>query len=302
MTDISGTIFDIQKFSINDGPGIRTTVFFKGCPLNCGWCSNPESQDSNPELFYFENLCSRCYRCVEVCPNRATTIESDGSLKIDRDLCKACGACAEVCLSDARVVSGREISTAEVVDIVKKDSLFYRNSGGGITVSGGEPTAQPKFLIDLLRRCQDLGFHTTLDTCGYVKWEVMEKILKYVDLVLFDLKHMDPLRHQELAGSDNEMILKNAESIGRMKKQMIIRLPLIPGVNDSEENIRASARFMSHIDAVRVDLVPYHRLGVNKYKRLGKEYLLASVKSLDEEAVARVRDILEAKGLEVSIA
>jgi glycyl-radical enzyme activating protein len=295
-------IFDIQKFSINDGPGIRTTVFFKGCPLKCPWCSNPESQNTDPELLYFDNLCKRCYRCVEICPNRATAIAPDGSLSIDREKCKACGACVDVCFSEARIVSGRRVTVNEVLESVRKDSLFYRTSGGGVTVSGGEPTAQPKFLTELLRRCQEIGFHTVLDTCGQVPWKVMEKVLQYVDLVLFDIKHMDPIKHTEIAGVNNDIILENARRIALMRKPMVVRLPLVPGMNDSMGNLKATAQFMGRIKVRSIDLIPYHRLGINKYKRLGKEYKLSSVKPFMEEEIDLFKRMLEAQDLEVSLA
>ena len=226
----------------------------------------------------------------------------DGEIKINRELCKACGACVAACLSDARTVSGKFMTLEEVLDIVKRDTLFYRNSGGGVTASGGEPTYQPDFLQELFRRCQDSGLHTTLDTCGYVRWEVLERILEYVDLVLFDIKHMDPVRHRELTGVDNQLILENARRIAQKGKPMIMRMPLIPGCNDSSGNIKSVAEFMSQTGLQRIDVLPYHQLGASKYKRLGKEYQLSKVKSYEEEEVQRIKGLLESYGLEVSIA
>jgi pyruvate formate lyase activating enzyme len=297
-----GYIFDIQRFSINDGPGIRTTVFFKGCPLRCIWCSNPESQETLPQLLYFESLCTRCYRCVEVCPTGATKRSSDGSIEIDRGLCQACGSCVEACPAEARAISGRTMSVDEVMEIVRKDELFYRNSGGGVTASGGEPTYQPDFLIELFRQCQRYGFHTTLDTCGYVKWKIMKGILDHTDLVYYDLKHMDTEKHREFTGVGNELILGNAKRISQSGTPIVMRIPLIPGYNDSAENIRATAEFVSGLNVVRVDIVPFHQLGSNKYQRLGRIYQLTEVKPYQEEEIQAFKDTFESYGLEVSIA
>ncbi|MEE8618548.1 MAG: glycyl-radical enzyme activating protein [Dehalococcoidales bacterium] len=297
-----GYIFDIQRFSINDGPGIRTTVFFKGCPLRCIWCDNPESQEQLPQLLYFESLCTKCYRCVEVCPSGATKISPDGSIEIDHGLCQACGLCVKACLSEVRVISGKTMTVDEVVEVVRKDELFYRNSGGGVTASGGEPTYQPDFLKQLFRQCQSYGIHTTLDTCGYVKWEVMAEILDYVDLVYYDLKHMDTVRHGELTGVGNELILDNARRISQGGKPIVMRIPLIPGCNDSEEKIKAMAEFVTRIKVVRVDIVPFHQLGSKKYERLGMTYRLGEAKPYQEDEIQTFKDTLESYGLEVSIA
>lgn len=297
-----GHIFDIQRFSINDGPGIRTTVFLKGCPLRCIWCDNPESQEQLPQLFYFESLCTRCGHCVEVCPVGASRISSDGSIEIDRELCRGCGTCVETCLAEARVISGRLISVDEVVEIVRKDELFYRNSGGGVTASGGEPTYQPGFLKQLLRECQRWGIHTTLDTCGYIKWEIMAGILDHVDLVYYDLKHMDTGRHREFTGVGNELILDNARRISQSGKPIVMRIPLIPGYNDSEESIKAMAGFVRRIKVERVHIIPFHQLGSKKYERLGMTYKLGEVKPYQEEEIQTFKDTFQAYGLEVSIA
>ena len=297
-----GYIFDIQRFSINDGPGIRTTVFFKGCPLRCIWCDNPESQEQLPQLLYFESLCTKCYRCVEECPTGASKIGRDGLIEIDRGLCQACGRCVETCPSEARVISGRTMTAGEVVAIVKKDELFYRNSGGGVTASGGEPTYQPDFLKELFRQCQSYGIHTTLDTCGCVKWKVMAGILDYVDLVYYDLKHMDTVRHRELTGVGNELLLDNAKRISQGGKPIVIRIPLIPGYNDSEENVRAMAEFVTGIKVVRVDIIPFHQLGRKKYERLGMTYKLGEAKPYEEETIQAFKDAFQSYGLEVSIA
>ena len=300
-SSVKGIIFDIQRFSIQDGPGIRTTVFFKGCPLRCLWCSNPESQKFPPELFFSESLCVRCHQCVEVCPTGATELNSDGTIQINYELCKACGECVKVCPSGARTTSGKLMSIEEVLDIVKKDSLFYRNSGGGVTASGGEPLYQPDFLVGLFKGCQEAGIQTALDTSGYARWETIEKILGYVDLVLFDIKHMDSGKHKEYTGVDNKLILRNAEKLAQKRKPLIIRLPLIPGYNDSEENIRALARFMRERELVRIDLLCFHQFGRKKYEMLGREYRLSGVNTYKDEEVQMIKEELESFGLDVSI-
>jgi pyruvate formate lyase activating enzyme len=207
----------------------------------------------------------------------------------------------EACLSEARTISGKFMTLAEVLSIVKRDTLFYQNSGGGVTASGGEPTYQPVFLREFFRQCQDSGLHTTLDTCGYVRWKVLEGILEYVALVLFDIKHMDPARHEELTGVDNRLILENAERIAQKGKPMIIRMPLIPGYNDSSENVRAVAEFMGQTGLRRIDVLPYHKLGVSKYRRLGREYQLSEAETYEEEKAQLIKGLLESYGLEVSI-
>ncbi|MBM3157786.1 MAG: glycyl-radical enzyme activating protein [Chloroflexi bacterium] len=300
-TDIVGCVFNIERFAIRDGPGIRTTVFLKGCPLRCLWCANPESISAAPQLFYFENLCTRCYRCVEACPNKATLISPDGVIIIDRAICKACGKCVEACPNKAREISGKLMTVAEVLEEVKKDTLFYQNSGGGVTFSGGEPTHQPDFLWHLLKSSKESGLHTCLDTSGLVKPEVLKRMLEYTDLVLYDIKHMDAEKHKEYAGVDNRLILDNARLIVSLGKEMIIRVPLIPGHNDTPDNIKALAGFMKSLGLNKVDLLPYHSLGKIKYQRLGMEYKLGDLKPHTKEEIAQIKADLEAYGLKVGV-
>ena len=298
---IQGWVFDIQRYSINDGPGIRTTVFLKGCPLGCLWCDNPESQDKMPELLYLPSLCINCQRCVAVCPNGATTVGTNGLIQIDRSLCQVCGKCVEVCSTGARVIVGELMTVEEVFQVVSKDTLFYRNSGGGVTAGGGEPMHQPEFLKALLTRCQEAGLHTALDTCGLVEWKTLEEVLEHVDLVLFDLKHMDSEVHRNLTGVGNEIILENLERTTK-HKLVVVRIPLIPGYTDSKTNIEASGQFLSRIGASRVDVVPYHQLGVGKYTRLGKQYTLSDVETISDERTEICMRILERYGLQVDVA
>lgn len=297
-----GLIYDIQRYSVNDGPGIRTTVFFKGCPLKCLWCANPESQEPFPQMLYSEQLCTRCHRCAKACPTGATIVNHDGSLEIDRDRCRACGKCVEACLNEARAISGRYMTVDEVLEVVKSDRLFYQNSGGGVTASGGEPSSQHEFVTELFKRCQESGIDTALDTCGYIRWEVLERILQYTNLVLLDIKHMDPEKHRQLTGVSNSLILDNARRIARQGILVVVRVPLIPGCNDSVENIRAVGKFASETGLTRIDLVPYHQLGKNKYKRLCKKYELEELSPPTENEVQATQEILESYKIEVTIA
>jgi len=265
-----GAVFNIQRYSIHDGPGIRTTVFLKGCSLRCFWCQNPESQAIRPELFFDKSKCTRCGRCVEVCPTGASSL-SDKTSVIDRSICIGCGKCVEVCPNEARRLVGKYMTVDEVMQEVLKDRRFYENSGGGVTLSGGEPTTQLNFAVALLQRCKQQGLHTTLDTCGYAPWSTMEKLLKYTDLVLYDIKHMDPVKHRQGTGESNRIILENARRIAK-RWPMRVRVPLIPGFNDSVDDVRAIARFVrTELGSVEIDLLPYNKFGEAKFERLDKE-------------------------------
>jgi pyruvate formate lyase activating enzyme len=268
--DVSGVIFNIQHYSIHDGPGIRTTVFLNGCPLKCFWCQNPESQSFKPVLFFNAERCTGCGMCVDVCPENAISINDNISLT-DRKLCKACGTCAEVCPNEARSIMGRHMTASEVFEDVNGDAIFYQNSGGGVTLSGGDPTAQPEFSISILKLCREAAIHTAIETCGFARWEVLKSILEYTDLVLFDIKHMDPEKHKEYTGVSNELILDNLKKIKKeLGLPILIRLPIMPGYNDSAENMEMTARFISNEleNVEKVHLLPYHRLGETKYERM----------------------------------
>lgn len=267
-----GVIFNIQRYSIHDGPGIRTTVFLKGCPLSCFWCQNPESQTKKPEIFLDKSKCILCGRCVAICPTGATRLLEESSA-IDRGICTGCGKCAEVCPNEARKVTGKFMTVDEVVSEVLRDTKFYENSGGGVTLSGGDPLAQPDFALSIMQRCKDEGLHVTLDTCGYAPWPTMEKLLKYADLVLFDIKIMDATKHREATRKDNHVILMNARRIARLKP-MRIRIPVIPGFNDSLEEVRKIAHFTKNeLGLVEIDLLPYNKMGEVKYEYLDRSYI-----------------------------
>ena len=301
MTDkkSKGLIFDIQRYSIHDGPGIRTLIFMKGCPLSCLWCCNPESQSPSQETMFTPNKCIGCKRCIEVCPTGAAEKKDPVAA---HQLCVVCGKCVKACPSTARQMVGRYVSSDEVVEEVEKDLLFYRRSGGGVTVTGGEPLMQADFVSMLLKRCREKGIHTALETCGYAKWEDFKKVLGYVDLTLYDIKYMNTERHRELIGVGNELILQNAKKVAGLGKDMVVRVAVIPDCNDSLENMEAIAEFARNLRRVEeIHLLPYHRLGESKYDRLGKSYKLKGVKPLDKESLSKQKKIIESYQLKVQV-
>jgi pyruvate formate lyase activating enzyme len=283
MSEIKGTIFDIKRFAVHDGPGIRTTVFFKGCPLRCMWCHNPESMKIQRQIVFFDNKCIGCGECFKRCPNKAIEATPEGR-KYHKDKCTLCGTCVEYCYAEATVMQGKVVTVDEVVDEVKKDIPFYKNSGGGVTLSGGEPTMQPEFCIAILEASKKAGMHTALDTSGYVKIDVLKDVLKYVDLVLYDIKHLDPEKHKEYTGVSNELILSNLFEIDKLGIPIEIRMPTIPGINDSEENLLALCQLVNKVKSIeRIRLLPYHRLGEGKYERLEMEYKLKGLETPNKE-------------------
>ena len=291
-----GTIFDIQRYSVHDGPGIRTTVFLKGCPLKCLWCANPESQNKLPEIMFDRSRCTRCGRCVEVCPHKAT-VNCDGKITLLRDLCKSCGECVSACPNEARQLVGKEVEVEEILKEVEKDKIFYKNSGGGVTLSGGEPMSQTDFACALLKRCKEKGIHTTLDSCGYTRLENWDRVLEYTDMVLFDLKQMEPKKHKEHTGVSNDLILASAEKLASLGIPMVIRIPLIPCYTDSPNNMEECAHFVKEIGGNAIELLPFHHLCVTKYQKLDKEWKLNGVAPPTKDFLEKVRDNFNAYGL-----
>jgi len=295
-----GEIFNIQRYSIHDGPGIRTTVFIKGCPLKCRWCSNPESQNLFPELFFREKKCNKCGKCLAAC-SQAAIIMSKDDITIDRQRCDRCMKCVEACLPQAITCTGESKTVQEVIDEASKDEMFYWNSDGGVTLSGGEPLSQPEFALSLLKICKEKSFHTALDTCGYAPWPVLEKILDYTDLVLYDIKHINPAQHLAGTGFDNKLIIDNLKRTAEKKKRLWIRIPIIPGYNDSEEHMKDLADFLAHISVEKVSLLGFHEWGRNKYESLGRDYFFKELSPVKEDALHTLRNILDSYGLNVSI-
>ncbi len=298
----TGRIFNIQRFSVQDGPGIRTTVFMKGCPLACPWCSNPESKKKTPELAHIDALCDGCGRCVEVCDRKAIAV-GEKRITIDRQLCDDCGRCVDVCAPAALKVFGREVTVDEVLEEVKKDELYYRNSGGGVTASGGEPLSQPSFVTALFERCHEVGIHTTLDTCGLASPAVVEQVLKCTDLVLFDLKLIDPAAHAAITKGPNDAILANVRLIAGRGIPLIIRIPLIPDHTDTEENIAALVDLVRELgDGVTaVNVLPYHRFGLSKYELLDQPYALRDVTPPPHQRVEVIAKRFETLGVDCEI-
>lgn len=296
--DQTGLIFDIQRFSIHDGPGIRTTVFMKGCPLRCQWCSNPESIRPYPEIMTSDLRCNRCNKCLEVCPVGA--IELGETIKIDRAKCNRCMECAQVCYPGALKCAGRYMSVAEVVEEVERDRLFYQNSGGGVTASGGEPLFQWEFVAALFKECQEKHLHTALDTSGYAKWPAIKEVLKYTDLVLYDIKHMDPVKHRERTGRSNALILSNAKKVASEVRTWL-RFPVIPGYNDSMPHIKKLAEFGLKCQVEKVCLIPYHRWGESKYQRLGGVYPFGGTEPPTSDHLEEIKAAIESYGLKVTI-
>jgi pyruvate formate lyase activating enzyme len=293
---MKGITFNVQRFSTEDGPGIRTTVFFKGCPLRCAWCHNPEGLSPRPELMWYDVRCIGARDCLSACPERALELTPDG-MRIDRTKCTACGACAEACPAGALEVIGREWTPDELFAEVDKDTVFYDTSGGGVTLSGGEPMAQADFVLALARLCHEAGIHVALDTCGTVAWERYERVLPLVDLVLYDLKIFDAERHRASTGADNRSILENARRIAAAGKPMWVRTPIIPGYTAGADNIAALGDFIAgELPTVeRWDLLAYTNLGQPKYHRLDRPYVLEGMPLLTRaemeslHAVARQR-------------
>jgi len=313
---LTGRVFDIQGFSIQDGPGIRTTVFFKGCPLRCPWCHSPESQKYQPESSWISIRCTgveKCGKCLNACPEQAispgnvirheVTHEAIQHIQIDRSICDVCGECTKVCYPKALAICGTDYTVEELVKRVSKDLPFYENSGGGVTVSGGEPLSQPEFVLQFLKRLKECGIHTAVDTTGYIPYEIIESVLPYTDLFLYDLKHMNSEKHKNVVGVHNELILENAQKIARAGGKMQIRIPLIPHFNDSEEVIKATGWFCSSLGpaVTMIQLLPYHNLGVMKYQRIDSGKVVFETFPLPDHRVESLKKILEEMNLKVTV-
>lgn len=278
-----GTVFNIQRFCVNDGPGIRTTVFLKGCMLDCLWCHNPESKSSHPQLMLHPSRCLGCLECLTACEKGLHSFSEDGAHLIKRDACDACGKCAEVCVG-ALEICGREYTAEEVIAEVMKDATFYKTSGGGMTISGGEPFMQHEFALELLRLAKENGINTAIETSGYVKEEILKKFIPYVDVFLWDFKESDEELHKKFTGVSNAPIRRNLDILNKEGAAVVLRCPLIEGYNLREEhliNIGKTAEALSAV--IRVEVEPYHPMGSSKCESLGCEYPLGDMGFLDDE-------------------
>ena len=267
--------------------------------MRCRWCSNPESWNKHPELVVNDLRCTRCGRCQQVCPVNAIVVD-ETARKLDRGLCNLCLKCADVCPTGALAVTGQWMTIDDVMQEVAADGLFYQNSGGGVTLSGGEPLQQWEFAVELLKTCKERGIHTAVETSGHAEWGILEKVLEYTDLVLYDVKHMDPAKHKEGTGKPNELILENARKAAA-KRRLWVRVPLIPGYNDSEENLKATAVFAKEIGAAKVSLLPYHVWGMSKFAKLGRRFTMEDVPTPTSEHVERCRKIVQDAGLMTAV-
>lgn len=297
---LNATIFNIQKFSVNDGPGIRTTVFFKGCPLACAWCHNPESIHPHPELVCFDKKCMGCHLCLNVCKQSA--LLADGhKIKIDRSKCIRCGTCTEVCPTEALQMAGKLMTLDEIMKEIEKDFVFYQQSGGGVTFSGGEPMVQIDALEALLKLSKARGLHTAVDTSGHAMWQDFERILDYTDLFLFDIKHLEEETHKHYTGVSNKIIIENLRQLSERKAAIGLRVPVIPGVNDGDAHIDALGMLLSSLHIQRIFLLPYHGIARSKYERLGQSYSLEGMAEPTPLDMENIKKRLEKYGLMVSI-
>lgn len=280
---MSGIVFDIQRFSIHDGPGIRTTVFLKGCNMHCAWCHNPESFQLTPQLGFFKEKCTGCAACATACPNGVHSI-NEQTHTLNRDKCIACGACVSACVNDALKIYGKRMSAAEVLNEVEKDSRYYKTSGGGVTFSGGEATLQQEFLLELLKGCKERGFHTAIETNGFMATGLLEKLCMYTDVFLFDYKVTGEEEHKRWTGVSNGQILNNLEYLYQKNHSVILRCPMIPGVNDVESHFEAIRELKRRYpNILQAEIMPYHNTGKSKWEEIGMDYSLKTLASASDK-------------------
>lgn len=291
-------ITDIQRFSVHDGPGIRTVIFFKGCPLRCKWCQNPETQQMSERILYNPSLCIGCGACIRVCPAHAIDTKTG---EFDRARCQACGKCVETCYAGARSIPGVKWTLADTLKVALADQIFFEKSGGGVTLSGGEVTMQAEFALTLLQQLKANGIHTAIETSGACSTSTITRFLPFTDLFLYDIKMIDPLRHQFYTGMSNERILKNLRELGTRHANIIIRIPLIPGINDTEDNLQQTGQLAKEVGASEVHLLPFHQLGEGKWDNLGIQYEFRNYQPPSTDQLESAKNTIEAYGTPVNI-
>ena len=297
---MTGTIFRLARFSVHDGPGIRTTVFLKGCPLRCRWCHSPESQEPEPQLALHDDRCLVCGTCLPSCGEGAID-EANGRYATDFSRCRACGACVARCPSGARELVGRRVTPDELVREIERDLVFFDESGGGVTFSGGEPLMQPDFLESMLVACRERALHTAVDTCGMADARTAERVLPLADLVLFDVKVVDEMRHRRITGGSNTAILANLRALAARHTEVRVRFPLVPALTADNENVRAVGGLLASLGLDRVDVLPYHRAGLAKYERIGLGPVLTAVAVPTAAEVDEAVNTLASFGLQVRV-
>lgn len=307
MIEREATIFNVQKYNMYDGPGVRTIIFFQGCPLRCKWCANPEGLMRKPRIMFKENLCINCGRCVDVCPVGKHKLDLvTGEHKINRDVnCIGCKKCEETCYKSAITVVGEDKKLSEIMEIIEEDRVFYEMSGGGVTLGGGEVLMQPEGAISLLMACKAAGINTAIETCGYTTKEIILKAAEYIDLFLFDLKHINSDEHYKWTGVRNERIIENLEALLENNYNVQIRMPLLKGVNSRKEDIKNIGKFLEKYKDYKnfkgIDLLPYHKMGVNKYIQLGMEYPIKDDPSLSSEDLEEIEKWIKEYELPVKV-
>jgi len=282
-----GVIFNIQRYSINDGPGIRTIVFFKGCPMRCAWCENPESIAFKPQIAFHKKKCIDCGSCQAACPKTAIDIEREN--RFDWEKCDNCGTCVENCFAEALEMIGREMTVYEIMDEIKRDDAFYEKSGGGVTISGGEATSQFEFLQILLKSLKAAGYHVVLETNGLIEWKKLEKIAPNIDVFYFDIKGIDTDHHRQNTNVDNAVIMKNADKLLQNNYQVVFRIPIIPGMNDASEDIRVLDTFLGNIGAKEIHLLPYHRYGEDKIESIQSKQKYLEIPSMNRIELENIK-------------
>jgi pyruvate formate lyase activating enzyme len=301
---VRGNVFDIKKFAVHDGPGIRSTLFLKGCPLNCLWCQNPEGIQNRINLWYFERKCISCESCVSVCPNNALSIGKEGEsfILIDRSICINNGACVKACPTTALTFDSYEMEASEAVDKLMQDRVFYEESGGGITISGGDPLSQYGFSREVLKRCKEQGLHTAIETCMYARNEIFQSFFELVDLFIVDIKIMDPVEHKKYVGTDNDLILSNFKTLASTNQNILVRIPLIPEITSKEENIRAISRFVrENAPDTTIELINFNPLAEHKYRLMGKDHIhLSEMKPYTQKELGKFYSIIKEEGAQIN--